>query len=108
MITGDTDRLPHIAQFCNVILHENEVGLWSKEDLKAAFYIFKLPEAWWKWFTFSKQVRGSVVGRPEAFVYLCCRVIPMGWVSAVGVMQHIHRVLLLASAPRGAGLGRLS
>ena len=32
-------------------------------------------------------------GRPGQ-VYLCSKVVPMGWVSATGVIQHVHRRLL--------------
>ena len=36
--------------------------------------------------------------------YLCFRVLPMGWTSAVGVMQAVHRNLMRMEKPLGAGL----
>ena len=38
--------------------------------------------------------------------YLCLRVLPMGWKSAVGVMQAVHRTLMRVDKPFGAGLPR--
>ena len=36
--------------------------------------------------------------------YLALKVIPMGWLSAVGICQHLLRRLALRSPPNGAGL----
>ena len=39
-------------------------------------------------------------------LYLCSRVIGMGWISAVGIAQHLARQLATLPPPRGAGLPR--
>eukprot|EP00971_Amphidinium_carterae_P068823 1362717-Amphidinium_carterae.1 len=36
--------------------------------------------------------------------HIAVAVIPMGWISAVTVCQHIHRNILRARPPVGAGL----
>ena len=36
--------------------------------------------------------------------FLCLQVLPMGWISAVGIMQAVHRRLMKDPVPRGAGL----
>ena len=35
---------------------------------------------------------------------LAVNVLPMGWLSAVGICQSLHRELLISQAPRGANL----
>ena len=45
------------------------------------------------------------ISRPGS-VYLGARVLPMGWASAVGVLQHAHRRLALRS-PLSGGAGLL-
>ena len=57
---------------------------------------------------FSRPVPASSLGRSgQGEVWLASRAVPMGWVSACGVIQHIHRRLLqqplagLAPLPAG-------
>lgn len=54
---------------------------------------------------FQKKVTWKDLGfdRPGSTRVGAC-VLPMGWSSAVGVLQHAHRRLALASPLRGAGL----
>lgn len=53
---------------------------------------------------FRWPVPGELVGCPELkMAYVCSRVIPMGWINAVGLFQHLHRRLGLADPPIGAG-----
>jgi len=46
----------------------------------------------------------QTVGEREGDVYVGAKVLPMGWSSAVGVLQHAHRRLALRSPLTGAGL----
>ena len=82
----------------------------SQEDMKCAFYLFRLPDVWCPFFAVGLPVRASDLKGPEAAKlrarlrakgmsvdtvgYLCLQVLPMGWLSAVGIMQIIHRNLL--------------
>ena len=55
--------------------------------------------------TFKWQVPGSLVGLSEAtMTYVAASVIPMGWINAVSLFQHLHRQLGLCNEPLGAGL----
>ena len=46
---------------------------------------------------FNMSIAGHLVGRPEEReVYLASRVIPMGFAPAAGMVQHIHRDLMLS------------
>jgi hypothetical protein len=56
-----------------------------------------------KYLTLSKPVRGRVLGlKHNDWTWLTMNVVPMGWLSAVGVIQYLHRQLAL----RVAGLPR--
>ena len=59
------------------------------------FYVFEIPKPWRRWMAFAKPVsRDCFVPGSSGQVYLCSKVVPVGWVSATGVTQHIHRRLL--------------
>ena len=68
----------------------------SGDDLTAAFYLFQLPPTWHPLFAFERPCRrcdlfeGSV---DTSQVWLAATVMPMGWLSAVGILQHAHRQL---------------
>ena len=69
------------------------------------FYIFRLRDEWLKYFVFGEPLSGAYFGLdPTRLYHLAARVPPMGWVSAVGVCQHLHRQLLKTASPLGAGL----
>ena len=78
-----------------------------------------MPECWHEFFAVGRSLRLSDLKKNEAGRkriqrkfgreadgegYLCVRVLPMGWISAVGIMQAIHRGLMLQEPPFGAGL----
>ena len=103
MLRSDLSTLTPSAHWGGIVIAKGHVLLWSGDDQKGAYYVFRLPHCWRKYMVFSKPVRGSVFGSPKEFVWLCVRVIPMGWLSAVSLFQHIHRRLGLAPEPLGAG-----
>lgn len=76
------------------------------DDLTAAFYLFRLPAVWAEYLVLNKPVpwEGFEPGKAgEIFIGLT--VLPMGWNSAVAVMQNAHCQLALRSeALLGAGL----
>eukprot|EP00971_Amphidinium_carterae_P072570 1435245-Amphidinium_carterae.2 len=94
-LLGDIHKLPSHLQWQTISLGQSEVVLWSSEDLKSCFYVYSLPPAWSKYFTVSKPVDGSFLGLPPGPCYIACRVMPMGWISSCGLIQNIHRNLLL-------------
>ena len=89
------------------------ISIWSEEDMSCSFYIFGLPDSWLCWTALNVELRGKEVSdlcstrlklRADEKVYVGARVLPMGWKSAVGVLQYFHRRLCLLPPPRGAGL----
>ena len=91
-IEGDLQTLPVISQLHALDLDPSENLLLSSEDLKCYFYTLRVPDAWSKYFAFSKVVpqcfNPSGDSRPHV---LASRVLPMGFASSVAVAQHVHR-----------------
>ena len=110
-IRGRIDQLPHICQWLHVSLEEDEEVRLCQSDMVSAFYLFALPPGWAELLCFDLQTTGRNLQLPEAqasqVFYLGCRVLPMGWSSAVGVMQFIaEEVLFRGDIPKEAQLRR--
>ncbi len=104
-ITGDVDTLPHFGQWLGLELLRDELLVWSSEDISCAFYVFGLPNAWLPWFALGKPLPGTMVGHSDDELrYLAVSVVPMGWLSAVGVCQAFLRRLVTLTRPLGGGL----
>ena len=95
-IVGDIDTLAGPGKWVNLVLPKGQVIKISGDDLTAAFYLFQLPPTWHPLFAFERPCRhcdlfeGSV---DTSQVWLAATVMPMGWLSAVGILQHAHRQL---------------
>ena len=105
-LEGDVWTLTGAASFQKLMVGPNEELLVSGDDLNSAFYLFRLPEKWPNYLALRKPVPWSVFEPGKAGETLVgLRVLPMGWSSAVAVMQNAHRQLALRTELRyGAGL----
>eukprot|EP00435_Cladocopium_sp_Y103_P054777 s1675_g18.t1 len=105
-LQGDVATLTGAASFQKLMLGPDEELLISGDDLTAAFYLFRLPPCWPQYLVLRKPVPRSLFepGKTgETLVGL--NVLPMGWSSAVAVMQNAHRQLALRTELKfGAGL----
>ena len=104
-ITGDVSALPYMGQWTSLQLLAWQYFVWSAEDIACMFYIFRLPEVWQPYMAFNCGAVEFV--RPDGSVVdgrLCARVLGMGWLSSVGVAQHLIRELALRAPKLGAGL----
>ena len=92
-LEADTCTLPSITALGGMFLEEDEVILTSCEDVKCFFYLFRTPEAWFRFMGFGMEAPKSIT--PLDFNgekgFLCATVLPMGYLNSVGVAQHIHR-----------------
>ena len=87
-IEGEEGTLPYVGQVCLLNLPEDGCVLIDSEDLQSAFNLFEMPQGWRGLFCYRKQVPGTVLGlATEDLVYVSLRTVPMGWISAVGVVQ---------------------
>ena len=109
-IDGDVKKLVGAAGFLKLTIQEGSSLLVSGEDLTAAFYLFRLPPQWAEFMVLEKEVPWEVFSPGKAGkTFVGISVLPMGWNSAVGIMQAAHRQIALR-APRlgGAGLEQLA
>ena len=106
VIEGDVRTLAGAPALQHLILPEGVVLRISAEDLVSAFYLFALPEDWSRMMCFERKVSWKALGRDQdGETYIGAAVLPMGWNSAVGILQHAHRNLALRPVEKGgAGL----
>eukprot|EP00438_Fugacium_kawagutii_P009611 Skav215637 [mRNA] locus=scaffold736:68674:73286:+ [translate_table: standard] len=94
-LKGSQDTLPYIGQLTGLMLEQDESLYLESEDLQSAFNLFKAPDEFLGFFAYSKKVDSSAFGLPagrKVRPALC--VIPMGWHSAVALVQEAVRDLV--------------
>ena len=104
-IEGKINRLPTISQWLNVHLASGEQLRLYQNDMVSAFYLFAMPSSWSPLMCFnlcfeSRELQHPLTTRLGKY-YLACRVLPMGWASAVGVMQQVAEEVLLSNGLDG-------
>lgn len=91
---GDMATLASATSWCALNIPESHVLLWSGDDQRGAFYAWRLPVAWRPFMAFKWPVPGRVVNQPHCkWCFVAASVIPMGWINAVPLFQHLHRQL---------------
>ena len=86
-IVGDIACLAGPCKWLNLVLPQGQVLQISGDDLTAACYLFRLPWAWHRLFTFEKSVRVCDVvdgSTDTSKVWLAATVMPMGWLIGCG------------------------
>eukprot|EP00438_Fugacium_kawagutii_P002433 Skav223209 [mRNA] locus=scaffold2072:206144:209877:+ [translate_table: standard] len=102
-IEGAQNTLPFIGTMTAIQLEEEEMAYLDSEDLQSAFNLFAMPSKWLPFFAYSKKVDSSAFGlEPGKLVRPALAVVPMGWHSAVGIVQEAVRSLVFERA--GASL----
>eukprot|EP00438_Fugacium_kawagutii_P027179 Skav234838 [mRNA] locus=scaffold1428:135350:140785:- [translate_table: standard] len=106
VLEGDVRSLSGAPSIQHVVLPAGKVLRISADDLCSAFYLFALPPGWSKLMVFRQKVPWRCLGvEKEGETWVGAKVLPMGWASAVGILQHAHRRLALRSpVAGGAGL----
>ncbi len=95
-VEGLVKELPTITQYLSIVVETGETLTFSQSDMTSAFYLFGLPEGWKRFLCFNLRACGHELGLEDnGWYYLSCAVLPMGWSSAVAVMQEIFTELLL-------------
>ena len=102
-LLGEQDSLPYIGMLTALQLGKNEELYLESEDFQSAFNLFRVPPNWTPFFAYSKKVSGAAFGRPDLkSVRPALCVIPMGWHSAVTLVQSaVRRVVFdLVGVPK--------
>ena len=103
LMMGDVATLASSTSWSSITLREDQMLLWSGDDQRGAFYAWKLPHSWRRMMAFRWAIPGSLAGLDQEWTYVSACVIPMGWLNAVSLFQHLHRQIGLLSPPEGAG-----
>lgn len=87
---GFMDSLPSITQYLSLVLDNSAEVALHQSDMASAFYLFAIPSSWSPCLCFNICRNGEEIGLAKGKrYYLACAVIPMGWSSAVSIMQEI-------------------
>ena len=79
-----------------LMLEEHELLYLESEDLESAFNLFSVLAAWLGFFAYAKKVDSSAFGLPAGkHLRPALSVIPMGWHSAVALVQEAVGDLVL-------------
>eukprot|EP00435_Cladocopium_sp_Y103_P016319 s2345_g4.t1 len=91
---GGTAELPSITQYLSLVLQADQKVAYFQSDMTSAFYLFRIPSAWNSMMAFNIAFKGSDINMsPDVWYRPSCAVIPMGWSSAVSVMQELAEKL---------------
>eukprot|EP00435_Cladocopium_sp_Y103_P037912 s2720_g10.t1 len=99
---GATSDLPSICQYLSLTLNHDQGVQFYQSDMSAAFYLFRIPPCWSCRMAFNVAFKAQDLGLSgEGWYRPACAVIPMGWSSAVSIMQEIaDRLTTLAKLPQ--------
>lgn len=109
-LEGATKDLPSICQYLSLVLGDQEQLSFYQSDMSSAFYLFKIPAAWSRMLAFNIRFCGETLGLQRGVWYRpACAVIPMGWHSAVAVMQELaDRLTVISRLPPAHKVRRTS
>ena len=92
---GAVSNLPAITSWMSTVMDQNEEIRFWQLDMSNAFYLFRLPDCWCPFLSFNLIRSGDVLGfDPNKKYALACRVLPMGWLSSVSIMQEVSECLV--------------
>ena len=104
IIAGNIATLAGASAFTSVVVEGGKVITISGES---SFYLFKMPAEWLPYLAFERSVSWRALGiEKDGVTFLSAGVLPMGFSSSVGLMQHVHQRLALWGSPCGAKLQR--
>ena len=94
-LKGAQDTLPFIGTMTSFQVEEEQIAHMESEDLQSAFNLFAAPAQSLPYFAYSKKVEGAAFRlQAGTLVRPALAVIPMGWHSAVGLVQEAVRTLV--------------
>ncbi|CAK0805394.1 unnamed protein product, partial [Prorocentrum cordatum] len=84
---GEAALLAASTSWTSVVIPEGKLLLWSGDDQKGAFFVWRVPPAWHPYMAVGRPLAGELFGRSEPVVYVTSAVIAMGWSLAAGSGQ---------------------
>ena len=105
-IDGEVSTLPSWAGMAPLHLQPHEQLLISSEDVRAFFYIFRVPSSWHRFLAFNRPLPPELGGDRSGKWYPCSAVLPMGFRNSVSLAQAVHRYIL-RQGPKGCARARV-
>ena len=93
-IDGEVSTLPSWAGMAPLHLQPHEQLLISSEDVRAFFYIFRVPQSWHRFLGFNRPLPDHLCGDRPGRWYPCSAVLPMGFRNSVSLAQAVHRFIV--------------
>ena len=98
-IEGSEGTLPYVGQVSLLRIPDEHEVVIDSEDMASAFNLFEMPLGWRGLFVYEKQVPAHILGlEGDQPTYVALRTVPMGWLSAVGIVQEAIRYLAFTVA----------
>ena len=91
---GDVNTLPSWAGMSPLHIQPHEDLLISSEDVRAFFYIFRVPASWHRFLAFNRPLSPHLCGGRSGGWYPCSAVLPMGFKNSVSLAQRVHRYVV--------------
>ena len=104
-IDGDVNTLPSWAGMTPLGIDPEEELIISSEDVRAFFYIFRVPQEWHPFLAFNRPLPPELKGDKEGDWYPCSAVLPMGFKNSVSLAQHVHRFIVQKALRKVPDLG---
>ena len=104
-ISGDEATLPYVGQVNLLSIPDECEVVIDSEDMASALNLFLMPTGWRGLFVYEKKVPARVLGlKGSEPTFVALRTVPMGWISAVGVVQAAirHLAFKIAKLPVSA------
>ena len=102
---GDVSTLPSWAGMSPLHIQPHEDLLISSEDVRAFFYIFRVPASWHRFLAFNRPLPPHLGGEKSGKWYPCSAVLPMGFKNSVALAQHVHRYVVKQALVKVPGQG---
>ena len=98
-IPGGEGTLPYVGQVLLLNVPREDEVIVDSEDLQSAFNLFEMPPGWRGLFCYEKKVPGRCLGLDhDEPTFVALKTVPMGWLSAVGIVQAAIRHLAFKEA----------
>ncbi|CAK0906331.1 unnamed protein product, partial [Prorocentrum cordatum] len=84
---GEAALLAASTSWTSVVIPEGKLLLWSGDDQKGAFFVWRVPPAWHPYMAVGRPLAGKLFGRSEPVVYVTSEVLARKLAGALSDLQ---------------------
>eukprot|EP00971_Amphidinium_carterae_P321153 6383478-Amphidinium_carterae.1 len=89
---GEASTMGYPILWTQLVLLDGEVMLLASVDQVGSFHCYALPPVWRPYFVLDRRCSPGVLSSTACYPRF--RIVPMGWIQAVDVVQEAHRHLI--------------